>query len=223
MNPRAIERSPPIWPVSLLATGQRKEFYRSVARTYKELYGNRARWYERTLGGAGWPYYREGAGGVSVLRQSWLQRWGPALRYQALPPRQLVFSLVSASVFLSVFRGTTTRLIPILITRRHHRPTITLHLPVIHPRPRINHPPDIRPRLAMGLRDHRRHRQSPTRRGPDGPTLKVNTAESTSRRRAPVGTPPKDTEPPVEMPTASGGSSIDWPHHEHSGADGVGV
>lgn len=31
----------------------------------------------------------------------------------------------------------------------------------------------------------------------------------------------KDTEPPVEMPTASGGSSIDCPHYEPSGADGI--
>jgi hypothetical protein len=145
------------------------------------------------------------------------------LRYQPLPPRRPVFSSVSASVFLSVFQGTTTRLIPILITRRHHRPTITLHLPVIHPRPRINHPSDIRPRLVMSLRDRRRHRQSPTRRGPDGPTHKVNTAGSTSRPKARVGPPPKDTGPHVETPTASGGSSTDWPHHAPSGADGVGV
>lgn len=145
------------------------------------------------------------------------------MRYQALPPRRPVFSSVSASVFLSVFQGTTTRLTPILITRRHHRPTITRRPPVLHPRPRINHPPRIRPGLAMGLRNRRRHRQSPTRRGRDGPTHKVNSAASTNGPRAPVGTPPEDTGPPVETPTASGASSTDSPHHEHSGADGAGV
>ena len=81
----------------------------------------------------------------------------------------------------------------------------------------------IRPGLAMGLRNRRRHRQSPTRRGRDGPTHKVNSAASTNGPRAPVGTPPEDTGPPVETPTASGASSTDSPHHEHSGADGAGV
>jgi hypothetical protein len=51
MNPCAIERSPPNWPMLLLAIDRLKEFHLSVAGTCKELYGKRARWYERTLGG----------------------------------------------------------------------------------------------------------------------------------------------------------------------------